>query len=582
MTAHLIAEEGPLQGLILNLEEDIQEWVVGKSHQSADLVIDDETISRKHAKLYRTAEGIYLENFSHIAPITINQEEIHTPTLLKEGDLLQIGATTFLFAEVATPAAPDQGYATNDFFSDDTIFEDNHSEEGLHFSVPSHTPLLLKVISGPNAGAEIGIEKGHSYTLGKDAHTADILFQDLSVSRTHARLFVLEDGSLEIEDLGSKNGIAINGIPIQEKQIFTSQDLVALGTTIFIVIDREAPQETIYSPLIASHEATAEATEAKEQTEPPEETSKQWKKEPIPLKHLIFIGSAAAIFLFAFLSFFSLFKSKTTEIVHKEPASEIKEALSPKKFAMVEFSFNPMGGKLFLVGHVLTAVDYQEMRFALSQIPFITHIEDTVVIDEGIAKEMNDVLSSNTEWQGIAIRVPEPGKFFATGYLQTNEEMGQVSEYFLVNFPYLDRLENKISVEENLNTEIASILSQGGFSAVTYQLTQGNLLLSGVYDQKKENSFKHLTKQLQKIPGIVTLKNLAIPTHPKHTAINISSNYRISGISVHDGKGFNAILNGTIYTLGDSVGGMLITDIEPNAILLEKDGIKYKIDYMLK
>jgi hypothetical protein len=38
-------------------------------------------------------------------------------------------------------------------------------------------------------------------------------------------------------------------------------------------------------------------------------------------------------------------------------------------------------------------------------------------------------------------------------------------------------------------------------------------------------------------------------------------------------------LNGKIYTLGDTIGEMKIVNIEQNTILLEKDGIKYKINY---
>ena len=87
------------------------------------------------------------------------------------------------------------------------------------------------MIAGPNAGAEIGIEKGRTYTLGKDPNSSDIVFQDLSVSRNHARLTVSADGIIEIEDLGSKNGTAVNGTVLAEKRVVTPQDLIALGTT---------------------------------------------------------------------------------------------------------------------------------------------------------------------------------------------------------------------------------------------------------------------------------------------------------------------------------------------------------------
>ena len=121
---------------------------------------------------------------------------------------------------------------------------------------------MLKVIGGPNAGAEIGLEKGRTYVIGKDPNSSDIVFQDLSVSRNHARLTVTPEGIFEIEDLHSKNGTIVNNTPIIEKSIVTAQDTVAMGTTIFMIIDREAAQETIYAPKTPAHEAPQPVEEA--------------------------------------------------------------------------------------------------------------------------------------------------------------------------------------------------------------------------------------------------------------------------------------------------------------------------------
>lgn len=607
--AHLIAEDGPLQGLILKMDEG-EEWVVGRSLETANLLVDDGTVSRRHAKIFKTPDGFTLENLSRSNATLVNGEEPLEPILLKEGDEILIGETTFRFTEEEVEEGKSREKSKKESYDDifeelddtneeketssdeskeespeeekeetssyDTIFEDLPDEEELPFNLPPETPYLLKVISGPNAGAEIGMEKGHSYTLGKDSDTCDIIFQDLSVSRSHAKISVGGDGVIEIEDLGSKNGTAVNGTLITEKKTVTSQDLIALGTTIFLIIDREAPQETIYAPLTHAHE------EIEEQAPPIDVVVKEernWKTVPIPTKHLVWIGSIAALFLIVFITFFSLFRSDTVEVAHKDPISEIKEALNHSKFSDVEFTFNPASGKLFLVGHVLTSVDYQEMRYQLDQIPFILSVEDTVVIDEGVSKIMNDVLSGNSAWKGISIRAVDPGKFVATGYLQTNTELSQVSDYLAVNFPYLDKLENKIAVEENLNAQIGSMLMKGGFSAVSYELNNGNVVLSGVYDNRREMEFKEVIREIKHMPSITLLKNYAIATSPNLAAIDISSHYQVSGISFREGKGFNAVLNGKIYSVGDLVNGMDIINIEENTILLEKDGVKYKIGY---
>ncbi len=613
MPAHLIAEEGPHRGLILNLE-DGEEWIIGRDPDEVDFVIEDSTVSRKHARLTKTPDGIYLKNLSKVNPTLVGDEEHKELILLKEGDRIQIGNTVFLYSEEelpqlnAKPKKPKSGY--DDIFGDlstedppvpmpkeasplpspkesqeepeesnvyDTIFEDSEGEEEIPFNLISESPLMLKVISGPNAGAEISIEKGRSYILGKDPNSCDIVFQDMSVSREHAELFVNEEGDMEIADLGSKNGTVVNGTPIAEKTVITTQDLLALGTTAFLMINRELPQETIYSALAPTYETPKIESPSEEASDVEEKVARDWKRDPIPMRHLVAAGSFLLVFLIVFLSFFSLFKSKGIEMVQKEPVDEIKEALA--KFKDIQFSYNPGSGKLFVVGHVLTGIEFQEMNYRLSQIPFIHAVEDNVVIDELVSKTMNDVLSENASWQGISIQAMEPGQFSVMGYIQTSAEASALSNYLSVNFPYLDRLQNRVAVEEILNAELQSMLASGQFGGVTFQLSNGTVVLNGRYSNLMDKQYDGFLKELQKVHGIRSVQNFAIASDPKAAGIDISGQYQVTGSSLYDGRGYSVVLNGKIYTLGDSVDGLKITAIESNTILLEKDGLKYKIDY---
>jgi len=604
---YLIAKEGPQLNLLFDLKEG-DEWIIGRDPDEAEFILEDDTVSRKHARLIRKKDGIYLENLSLVNPILVNEAPIEESTLLKEGDKIQIGRTTFVFSEKEAEETPKKikgGY--DDIFESietpseepkeeikekkkkkeeshanayDTIFEEAGEEEApIPLSFLPEAPFLLKVITGPNAGAEIGIEKGRSYTIGKDAESCDIVFQDLSVSRNHARLCISQDGEMDVEDLGSKNGTALNGTPLTEKKSISPQDMVTLGTTSFIIVDREAPQETIYSPMTPIYEAPKEEAlpPAEEAIAIKEEEKRDWKKEPIPSKFLIAAISFAAIFLIVFLSFFSLFKTKEVQIAKKEPTSHIEKAIA--KFEGVQFSFNPASGKLFLVGHVLTAVEAQEMRFKIGEIDFINSVEDNVVIDEYVDKSMNDVLSSNPVFRGVVIQSPKAGKFFAMGYVETNETAAELGEYLTINFPYLDRLENRVVVGENLSAEVQALLQSKGFGMLAFQYSNGEVILTGNYSDKMEDSFKSLLEQIHTIKGVATIKNYAVATLPNAAAIDLSGQYQVTGISQYDGKGYSAILNGKIYTLGDVVSGMAIQEIDPNTILLEKDGIKYKINY---
>jgi len=345
-----------------------------------------------------------------------------------------------------------------------------------------------------------------------------------------------------------------------------------------MIIDREAAQETIYAPKMPAYESQ-EPVEAVLQpaVSEPKLEEKDWKSYKIPGKHLIFAGSFVLIFLIMFLSFFSLFKAERIEVAVKAPHEHIEEALA--KFGGVQYSYNPASGKLFLAGHVLTAVDYQEMRYNLNQIAAVTSMDDNVVIDEYVWKTMSDVLADNATWRGVTIVASAPGQFVVHGYVQSVEMATQLAEYLNVNFPYPDRLQNKVAVEDTLNVQIQALLQAKGFSAVAFQLSAGDLILLGRYNERHEDEFNSLISEINKLDGVHSVKNFAVATHPSQARVDLTQQYKVTGSSSLDHRGYSAVINGRIFTLNDLLDGMKITGIEPTSILLEKDGMKYKIDY---
>src|SRR5690242_5478152 len=98
MAGYLIAEEGPLAGLILRFEEGA-EWVIGRDPDEVELVLEDPMVSRKHVICRLTPEGFILENLSAVNPATQNGKIITEPVLLQEGDIIQVGNTFFRFTE---------------------------------------------------------------------------------------------------------------------------------------------------------------------------------------------------------------------------------------------------------------------------------------------------------------------------------------------------------------------------------------------------------------------------------------------------------------------------------------------------
>lgn len=561
MAGYLIAEEGPLAGLILRFEEG-NEWVIGRDPDEVALVLEDPMVSRKHVICRKAPEGYLLENLSAVNPATQNGKIITEPVLLQEGDIIQVGNTFFRFSErkLETETAP-------------LFLEETSDLATLSMATPPEARWMIKVITGPNAGAEFFMQTGKSYIIGKDPDVCDIIFQDLSVSRQHAKITLDAQDRVSIEDLGSRNGTLVKGKQITEKTPLVSQDLVALGTTSFMVIDREQSRETIISQAPVIEQVPEEAAVAMT-------ASKDWREMIIPKKHLIFAGVIGCALLALFVGMVSLFQAEPLEAPPQHEKEQVAEIV--KNYPDVQYSYNDGSGKLFLTGHVLTPVDKQELVYQLDGLKFLSSVEDTVVIDEYVWENMNALLMKNPAWMGVTIHSPAPGKFVVRGYLQTLEQAQALADYLNVNFPYLDRMDNQVVVESNLMTQVQSLLLEQGFNNVSYQLTDGEIVLSGRVDGNDSSRFDTLVKEFKALPGVRVLKNYVIYTTEESSLVDLTSKYKVMGFSKKDGTSQYIVINGKILAMGDSLDGMTITNISPTTVLLEKDGLKFKINYNLQ
>jgi len=590
MVARLVAEAGPLTGRVITLEE-AAEWVLGRDPDLCNLSLEDATASREHLRIRPTTGGYLVENLSTTNPALLNGEPLTAPHLLQEGDQLQVGTSLLQYttSEVASPApAPEEEEETYE-----TLFEEGAGE------LPPETEIseeglgrwLIKVISGPNSGAELSLEPGRSYLIGTDAGSCDILLYDLSVSRQHARLTVSDDDQLAIEDLHSRNGVVINGEKALGKQELSGNAMVALGTTHFIAIDREGEQETVVSAMRMP--PTPQAPPAEEIAETPgaaaamaltppmissEEVVGQRKGRPV-LSGGMVLALVIALSLLAVVvtATFSLFRSETVEVPKTNYDKQIQTAT--EEFPSVRASFTPATGNLLLVGHVLTPVDMSELLYNLQAIDFIRHVDDNVVVDQYVWQETNQILGKNPEWNGVSMHASAPGQFVIVGYLQTRSQAASLQDYLLLSFPYVDQLKNEVVVEEILLDDIQAQLQNAGLMSVIPQLSNGELTLTGYINSAQVKTLQKVIGQLQQTPGIRVIRNFVVEVAPQEAVVDLSGKYQVHGYSTHDKTIVNVLINGRILSRGDQLDGMTIVGIQSGAIYLEKDGVKYKINY---
>jgi len=87
---------GPLEGRRLEVR-DAKEITVGRD-EGVDLVLDDDLVSRRHAKFRRDWAGTHVEDLRSRNGVKVNKKRVTSKTL-EDGDEVEIGATRILYVD---------------------------------------------------------------------------------------------------------------------------------------------------------------------------------------------------------------------------------------------------------------------------------------------------------------------------------------------------------------------------------------------------------------------------------------------------------------------------------------------------
>jgi pSer/pThr/pTyr-binding forkhead associated (FHA) protein len=164
-----------------------------------DIILSEEQISRRHAKLSLHDNVLTLEDLSSHNGTFINGKRITEAHTLAGSEFIAIGSFRLSISE---PDAP--------------------------------PPAKLCILSkGFLAGRIFHLDR-NEISLGRKTNN-DIILRDPAVSRSHAKI-TIEDGRYFITDLKSANGIFINGEEYQRAQL-QSGDKIDIGYLRLLFVD---------------------------------------------------------------------------------------------------------------------------------------------------------------------------------------------------------------------------------------------------------------------------------------------------------------------------------------------------------
>jgi diguanylate cyclase (GGDEF)-like protein len=107
---------------------------------------------------------------------------------------------------------------------------DHETERAISVARPSvRDRTYLTLLTGPSAGEIFAVERGET-VLGRDPE-ADVVFDDVAVSRRHARIVKEPSGELILEDLDSTNGTFVGG-ELVSRRVLRPGDQIQLGPNV--------------------------------------------------------------------------------------------------------------------------------------------------------------------------------------------------------------------------------------------------------------------------------------------------------------------------------------------------------------
>jgi pSer/pThr/pTyr-binding forkhead associated (FHA) protein len=190
------------------------EYSIGRQEGNV-IRLTERNVSRKHGRLYKENGKFVIEDLKSYNGVFVNNERIKDKVLLKSGDSMQIGDYRLVFREIT-------GVET-----EDSVIVREMVRPPLPrvaSALPGERPKLI-IINGPKPGQIINLEEGETI-LGR-SENATVIIDEASVSREHGKI-VLKESYCQILDLGSSNGVKINGVQIKEHYL-SHGDTIELG-----------------------------------------------------------------------------------------------------------------------------------------------------------------------------------------------------------------------------------------------------------------------------------------------------------------------------------------------------------------
>jgi pSer/pThr/pTyr-binding forkhead associated (FHA) protein len=193
--------------------------------------LTERNVSRKHAKLRRVNGAFLVSDLKSFNGVRVNGRKIDGETELKSGDQVVIGDYQLSLQFEGTEQV-DTGPTTTAPMAAPAPNDGPTALVSAPPVVEPGPPARLVMVSPPAPGAEFALTRPR-LRIGR-AEDLEIWVNHRSISREHAEVTV-ENGHVSIRDLGSSNGVRVNGADTKQGPV-QAGDVIELGQVRFRMV----------------------------------------------------------------------------------------------------------------------------------------------------------------------------------------------------------------------------------------------------------------------------------------------------------------------------------------------------------
>lgn len=213
---------------------DFQQHVISLGRDpSNDIQVPLTTVSRRHARVFYEMGDYFLEDLGSTHGTEHNGKRLAEgeKRLLRDGDSIAIMSFSIVFKTTADHQLDRKPGEKTEQLARRMVQEVLSSLGGSKMDPPA-----LRVMNGPDEGKRFEIrEEQTEVTMGRSPE-CDLPLNDQNISRRHC-LVKRNWNGFTAQDLGSKNGVLVNGVKIEGAHNIKDGDEIQIGGVKLIFID---------------------------------------------------------------------------------------------------------------------------------------------------------------------------------------------------------------------------------------------------------------------------------------------------------------------------------------------------------